>query len=209
MKYRTTPVSAVLLQRLKEYLEERQVEIQLLGTKVSPDDPFFVNMSTGNAYMPNFFTQEFARLGALAGVTDARCSPHPVRGRFLVDELVRLAVAHFQNNPPGEPGRYVVDFNDFLAKLQEISGHASLEALKVYVQFAKEEFANISKSMERVDEMRTVSAMKRARDEFDWDIKNGVAIAVAAERLRKALEVLDLMPETTQGRYQPRSRPLH
>ena len=205
-KLRTTPVSAVTLQRLKEYLEERDVEISLLGTQVCEEGNFFINMSTGNAYMPNFFTQEFSHLGELAGISDLRCSPHPVRGRFFVNELLRLAAAHFEAHPPGDPARYVIDFNDFVVQLQEISGHTTTEALKVYIKFAQDEFAEISKSLKRVDELRTLSAVQRAREEFDWEILQGASYEAAAKRLRAALEVIDLFPEqpmnqTTVGSF--------
>ena len=60
-------------------------------------DSFFINLQTGKAYQPNFFTQEYSILAKAAGILEP-CAPHMARARYFTREFVRLILAHKLEN---------------------------------------------------------------------------------------------------------------
>ena len=186
-RLRTTPVSAVTLQFFKEYLQARAIELKRRGIQDDADAPFFINLSTGNAYVPNYFTQEFHLLAKIAGLQDVPCSPHRVRARFIVNALVQLAKAAIEA-AGGDAKGFLLDFEDLIGKLMEITGHLSPESVKVYIQLARSEIFGLDSRNGRQEMERQLAAIDNANEMYRAQCASGVDVATAGRELARAIE---------------------
>lgn len=190
-RLRHVPVSVVTLQFFREYLTVRRQALALAGRSESKTDgSFFVNPQTGRAYEPNYFTQEFSNLARAAGLVEP-CSPHMARGRFFTRELVRLVLAHKLENVD-DFRRALLNTEAFLSQVREISGHASPESLKVYIDLAFAEVAGLAKTLSRVEAQRTFDAIQTANDRYLLAIRSGTDAGTAGAELSRALGALAL-----------------
>lgn len=193
-RLRSTPVSAATLQLFKEYLKERRLAVRLAGWTDSDDSPFFINLRNGRAYQPNYFTQEFFLLANAVGFRDISCSPHRLRGRFIVNELNRLGYAALLSAKCTDK-QFVLEYKDLLGELMEITGHISESSLLVYLKFARLEVMRMSKAMDRVHDSRAMEAIQSAAMRYESQIASGVSAAKAGAELFQACQVAQLLLE--------------
>ncbi len=187
-RIRTTPISAVTLQFFKEYLEARAIEVRKAGYVDDDDSPFFINLQKREPYRPNYFTQEFSALAIAAGLGQVPCSPHRMRARFIVNELIRLGRDAIERAGSAAKG-FVIDLRDLIGKLMEITGHLSPEAIDVYIGYAKGELFGFGQCDSRSEMERRLAAINHAEEVYRIQITAGVEPAVAGEELARAIKV--------------------
>jgi integrase/recombinase XerD len=195
---REVPISSVTLRYLDEYVSSLKRLMSRLRLPFSDETPLFPNLgqgdSRGEAVQPGYFTLEFHLLAKAAGIT-VPCSPHTARHRYIVKELIRLILSHNIENTD-DFRRALLDSKVFVTKLRQLTGHASEEGLKPYIQQAFEELANLKSVLRRVDAHRGVEALEAARERF-WlsldgaedPMQAGIELAKAVEAYQSAVVV--------------------
>jgi integrase len=192
-RLRNVPISAVTLQFFKEYLKMRRNALKKAGWSAGEaNDSFFINLETGRAYQPNFFTQEYSKLAKVAGIMEP-CSPHMARARYFTREFVRLILAH-QLESVDDFRRALLNSEAFKEQVREISGHVSAKSLDVYINLAFAEVAGLAKTFARVEAQRHLDAIESANERYLAAIGSGQDPAVAGAELSRALSALERPP---------------
>lgn len=192
-RLRHAPISAVSLQFFEEYLKERSRHLKRIGrTESDSEGAFFINIITGTPVAPNFFTQEFHVLASEAGIREP-CSPHMARGRYLTREFVRLIRAHHLESLD-DWRRALLNSEVFLEQVAEISGHTSTESLKLYINLAFAEVAQLAATLSRVEAQRNLDAATEANHRYLAAISAGDDPKEAGEQLSRAISALSLTP---------------
>jgi site-specific recombinase XerD len=183
---RRVPLAPATLAYFSKYLRLLKLRVQQLGQKFNEETPFFINAKTGKALTPNTFTFEFWELAVEANIADP-CSPHLVRHRYIVREFVRLIVAH-EMEAKDDFRKMLINSEAFLRKVQEITGHASLDSLTTYINLAFEEVGELSVTVSRVEMQSHLDALSRAKQRYSADIAAGISYQEAAEELYAAVD---------------------
>ena len=192
-RLRHVPISAVTLQFFKEYLQMRDKAVKKSRWTTSEGgDSFFINLQTGKAYQPNFFTQEYSILAKAAGILEP-CAPHMARARYFTREFVRLILAHKLENMD-DFRRALLNSEALKEQVREISGHVSAKSLDVYINLAFAEVAGLSKTLTRVEAQRHLEAIGAANERYLAGINSGQDPAAAGAELSRALSALDSPP---------------
>lgn len=130
-KERTLYLSPLTLRALLEYQRD-------LG---NGESPYLFGSQRGDALTPNALNKLVHRLGAAAGVTGVRCSPHTCRHTFAVEYL----------RGGGDP-----------FSLQMIMGHTDLAQTRRYIAFAGADIKKNHGMFSPVAAMKLSSSRKRS-----------------------------------------------
>lgn len=179
-------LSPASLSYFAKYLKALKSALRQAGRAFDEKTPFFINSSTCEALNPNTFTLEIWELAREANISDP-CSPHLIRHRYIVREFVRLVVAHDIENEDAFK-KMLLDHEGILRKVQEITGHASLESLEAYINLAFEEVAELSETVSRAEMQAHLDALRRAKERYSADKARGIPIQEAADDLAAAID---------------------
>lgn len=129
--YRKVPVPSVTLRALVQYLDvQRKVHFDGLSKRGAIDEGWAFCKQTGEQMAAATVTQIFAQWRRVAGIKE-RASPHMLRHGWITKQLAEMLRSAGANTPLGR--ELLVTF---LTRLAERSGHASIESMFVYVDFA-------------------------------------------------------------------------
>lgn len=178
-KARLVPVTRTLLRALLAFDEmERQPLLRRLG---KPDhDYLFVNSVTGEPLDWDSITQDVRFLARRAGIPHA-VTPHMFRHRFITKLFVDLIQLHDLRDIDALR-RLLLSTEDLLIKVQQWTGHRSIDSLRVYIHEAFSEVSGLKRSLDLV-------RLKQAVEALAGSIEDDVRLARLG-RFRR-LELLD------------------
>ncbi|WP_404995375.1 tyrosine-type recombinase/integrase [Cupriavidus pauculus] len=129
--YRKVPVPSVTLRALIQYLDvQRTVHFAGLSKRGSIDQGWAFCKQTGEQMAAATVTQIFAQWRRIGGIKE-RASPHMLRHGWITKQLAEMLRSAGASTPLGR--ELLVTF---LTRLAERSGHASIESMFGYVDFA-------------------------------------------------------------------------
>ena len=121
----------------------------------------FVNSRTGMNIESNTITQELSLLAKAAGIVTPSC-PHMFRHRYITKLLVALIEQHRISNKDSFL-QYYQDIEKFKIKVQQYTGHKSIDSLDVYIHAAFEDVKNYKKT---IDTNRIAESIRALRVSF-------------------------------------------
>jgi len=186
---RECPISRVNLRYLESYmLKFRLPLVSRKNTGEALSGPLFVNSKNGKELTHNHFTQEFHLIRKLCGMKE-KGSPHMMRHRFITKLFVRLILAH-NLETKGELRRLLLSTEAIKEHVREITGHASIESLEVYIHLAIDEVTEFKKTLKRITDLSGLALLSDARNRFasavasQEDLRNASAdLAVTVDEI--------------------------
>ncbi|VWB31471.1 tyrosine-type recombinase/integrase [Burkholderia lata] len=162
---RECPISRVNLRYLESYM--LKFRLPLVAKKNAGEvlsGPFFVNSKNGKELTHNHFTREFYLIRKLCGMAE-KASPHMMRHRFITKLFVRLILAH-NLETEDELRRLLLSTEAIKEHVREITGHASVESLEVYIHLAIDEVTEFKKTLKRITDLSGLELLSDARNRF-------------------------------------------
>lgn len=159
---REIPVSKIDLNFLVEYIEVNRAWTVMETCGNDKDTGYlFVNSRTGMNIESNTITQELSLLAKAAGIVTPSC-PHMFRHRYITKLLVALIEQHKISNKDSFL-QYYQDIEKFKIKVQQYTGHKSIDSLDVYIHAAFEDVKNYKKT---IDTNRIANSIRALRVSF-------------------------------------------
>lgn len=181
--YRFVPVSRQDVHILLEFISKNRARIIRKSCGSSHDKGFLlVSQSTGAGLVPNTITQEVRLLRVAAGI-DAQVCAHMFRHRFITKLFVTLIEQHEVGNPDAFR-RALLEGNALKQKIQQFSGHATLQSLDVYINLAFEELSGFKATY---DVFRAKQALESARASLKC-IQEDLALGLSSQQTVEQLD---------------------
>lgn len=158
-KYRTVPVTHMLLNELKKHIRlYRNKIIRRKFGKAKDHDYLFVSETTGKPLKEDTITTEISTLRSISGIDEKACA-HMFRHTYITNLFVLLIERHeFENADAFR--RSLITNEKFKMEIMQWTGHQSASSLEHYIDLA---FARVSGYAKTVSSVHLI----RAQEVFD------------------------------------------
>ena len=156
---RFVPITRTLLRSLLSFHEmERQPLLRRCGQ--SEHDVLFVSSANGAPLDWDSITQDIRVLARRAGIARA-VTPHMFRHRFITKLFIDLIQLHDLKDVDALR-RLLLSSEDLLMKVQQWTGHRSIDSLRTYVHEAFSDISGLRRSLDLVRIKRAVDGLAQA-----------------------------------------------
>jgi integrase len=186
--HRWLPVATGDLLGLLNYIRVNRKSVIRKTIGPSHDHGYvFVNERTGAPLEANTVTQEVHLLAKSAGISTVTC-PHMFRHRYITKIFIQLIEQHKLTNK-SDLRLALLSTKQLKQQLLQWTGHRRIESFERYVDYAFEEIANISVSLNQVLKVREVEAVQKALGDLARDLDSGDR-SVSSDMLRDLAQAL-------------------
>ncbi len=184
--YRYIPIASHDVTFLLEYIQiNRRRVIRATCGHENDDGYLLISETFGKRLRPNTITQEIAALSKAAGIKEKSC-PHMFRHRFITKLFVALIEQHeFENTDSFR--RALLDTETIKQKVQQWTGHTSLNSLDVYINLAFEEATHFKNTYNIVNAKRIIDSFKDTLRQLQAELRNGSSPTEISSRLDKLI----------------------
>lgn len=193
--YRYLPVSRVDIELVINYIEKFRRRVINKTVGFSKDRGFLlVSERTGTKLATETLTNEILLISKGANIEEQACA-HMFRHRFITKLFVAFIEQHnFENSDDFR--RALLDGESLKKKVQEYTGHSSLNGLEPYIHLAFEEVSSFKRTLNVIKAKLAVESLKSNVEEVEYELNSGRSVSEVVELLRTyvdcSLRELDL-----------------
>lgn len=189
--YRMIPVEKHDLAFLIEYIEKNRSRVvrRTLGLE-SDKGTVLVSETTGNPLAANTITQEVSLLAKAAGITVQTC-PHMFRHRFVTKLFVALIEQHELENSD-QFRKTLLDSAKMKQKIQQWTGHSTIESLAHYIDLAFDEVGSFAKTYRTVLSRLSLHSLAGTLTQIKEEMRQGMSPSEASDYLERVIKSLEV-----------------
>jgi|APLak6261671146_1056082.scaffolds.fasta_scaffold00545_2 integrase len=202
-EYRYIPIASHDVAFLLEFIEINRRRIIRATCGHGNDDGYLlISETTGRKLRPNTITQEIATLSKAAGIKE-KCCPHMFRHRFITKLFVALIEQHeFENTDSFR--RALIDIESIKQKVQQWTGHTSLNSLDVYINLAFEEATHFKNTYNIVKTRNIIDSFKGTLKQLQAELETGSSSIEISTRLHKFIGAFEEDLDSTSDIVSPK-----
>lgn len=188
--WREIPIARHDLEFLRDFIEKnRRRVIRMTCGPHNDDGHLLISETTGRGVKPNTLTQEIYLLAKAAGISEKACA-HMFRHRFITKLFVALIEQHnFQNQDDFR--RALLSVESIKQKVQQLTGHARISSLDVYINLAFEEASHFGKTYSIVAARSTIDSFRETLLQLRHELLLGTSPIDTAAQLSQLIAHLD------------------